>query len=93
MPKNAERHAKAKSAYEMGTTFQLDGKFLKDEAREAVRSYFSPFVGIYAAATGRKIVLVRDKDGQFREQHRKGKAAQPPVQRLRRSPIQRGGSK
>src|SRR3954468_10251023 len=27
-------------------TFTLDGKFLRDEAREAVRSYLSPFAGI-----------------------------------------------
>lgn len=47
-------------------TFTLDGKFLRDEAREAVKSYLSPFAGIYAAATGRKVVLVRDKDGQAR---------------------------
>ena len=45
-------------------TFTLDGKFLRDEAGEAVRSYFSPLAGIYAAATGRKIVLVRDTDGR-----------------------------
>jgi hypothetical protein len=44
-------------------TFTLDGKFLRDEAREAVRSYLSPFAGIYAAATGRKIVLIRETDG------------------------------
>jgi hypothetical protein len=51
-------------------TFTLDGKFLRDEAREAIRSYFSPFAGIYGAATGKKIVLVRDSDGTIRE-HRK----------------------
>ncbi|MFL6753541.1 MAG: hypothetical protein ACJ8FI_01565 [Sphingomicrobium sp.] len=48
-------------------TFTLDGKFLRDEAREAVRSYLSPFAGIYAAATGQKIILVRDKDGDCNE--------------------------
>ena len=47
-------------------TFTLDGKFLRDEAREAMKSYLSPFAGLYAAATGRRIVLVREKDGQVR---------------------------
>ena len=47
-------------------TFTLDGKFLRDEAREAVKSYFSPFAGIYGAATGRKLVLVRDEDRRVR---------------------------
>jgi hypothetical protein len=43
-------------------TFTLDGRFLRDEAREAVKSYFSPFAAVYGAATGRKIVLVLDND-------------------------------
>ena len=56
-------------------TFVIDGKFLRDEAKEAVRSYFSPFAGIYAAATGRKILIVRDEEGHWRQHHKKGKAA------------------
>ena len=52
-------------------TFVMDGKFLRDEAKEAVRSYFSPFAGIYAAATGRKILIVRDKEGHW-QRHGKG---------------------
>ena len=48
-------------------TFTLDGKFLRDEAREAIRSYFSPLAGIYGAATGKKVVLVRDPEGRGRK--------------------------
>ncbi|HZC80494.1 MAG TPA: type II toxin-antitoxin system prevent-host-death family antitoxin [Nitrospiraceae bacterium] len=41
-------------------TFTLDGRFLREEAREAIRSYFAPFAGIYAAATGKRIIFVRE---------------------------------
>lgn len=46
-------------------TFTLDGQFLKREAKEAIRGYFMPLSGIYAAATGKKVILVRDRDGQW----------------------------
>ncbi len=49
-------------------TFTLDGKFLRDEALEAIRSYFMPFAGIYAAAVGKDVRVVpiepSDEDGQ-----------------------------
>lgn len=47
-------------------TFKLDGEFLKREAKEALKSYFMPLSGIYAALTGRDIVFVkRDRDGKI----------------------------
>lgn len=47
-------------------TFKLDGEFLKTEAKDALRSYFMPFSGIYAAVTGRDVVFVRrDKNGRI----------------------------
>lgn len=42
-------------------TFTVDGKFLRDEAREAIRSYFMPFAGIYAAAVGKEVRVVNGK--------------------------------
>ena len=34
-------------------TFVMDRAWLKREAREALKTYFAPFSGVYAAATGR----------------------------------------
>lgn len=45
-------------------TFTLDGKFLRDEAREAIRSYFMPFSGIYAAAVGKEVRVVGINEGR-----------------------------
>ena len=39
-------------------TFTVDGKFLRDEARDAIRSYFMPFAGIYAAVVGKDVRVV-----------------------------------
>jgi len=47
-------------------TFRLDGAFIKHEAKEALKSYFFPFSGLYAAATGRDVIFVRrDKNGRI----------------------------
>jgi hypothetical protein len=51
-----------KSRKEPEETFALDGKFLRDEAREAIRSYFMPFAGIYAAAVGKDVRVVGIKE-------------------------------
>lgn len=47
-------------------TFTLDVEFLRKEAREALKSYFMPFSGLYAAVTGREVVFIRrDKNGRI----------------------------
>ena len=46
-------------------TFTLDGNFFKREAKEALKSYFLPFSGLYAAVTGREVVFIR-RDAQGR---------------------------
>lgn len=47
-------------------TFKLDGDFIKREAKEALKSYFFPFSGIYAAVTGREVIFIRrDKHGRI----------------------------
>lgn len=43
-------------------TFRFDWEFIKVEALDALKSFFMPFVGLYAAATGKKVVLVDDED-------------------------------
>jgi hypothetical protein len=43
-------------------TFTLDGKFLRDEAREAFRGFFMPFSGVYAAAIGKDVRVVRARN-------------------------------
>jgi hypothetical protein len=48
-----------------GKTFKLDGAFIKREAKDALKGYFMPFSGIYAAATGKKVIIVRDRDGKW----------------------------
>ena len=40
-------------------TFTLDGAFIKREAKEALKSYFFPFSGLYAAITGKDVVFIR----------------------------------
>ena len=47
-------------------TFTVDGKFLRDEARDAIRSYFIPFAGIYAAVVGKDIRVVNARDSKPR---------------------------
>lgn len=42
-------------------TFTVDGKFFRDEAWDAIRSYFMPFAGLYAAFVGKEVRVV-DKD-------------------------------
>ena len=34
-------------------TFVVDRAYFKREAREALKTFFAPFSGVYAAATGR----------------------------------------
>jgi hypothetical protein len=47
-------------------TFTVDGEFLKREAKDALKSYFMPLSGIYAAVTGRDVEIVhRDKRGRI----------------------------
>jgi len=47
-------------------TFKFDGEFVKREAKDALKGYFLPFSGIYAALTGRDVVFVRrDKRGRI----------------------------
>ncbi len=40
-------------------TFTFDGNFIKHEAKEALKSYFFPFSGLYAAVTGREVIFIR----------------------------------
>jgi hypothetical protein len=47
-------------------TFTFDGDFIKREAKEALKSYFFPFSGLYAAVTGREVVFIRrDSKGRI----------------------------
>lgn len=69
MAKLKEREVK--TMRDLGETFTLDGAFIKREAKDALKSYFIPFSGIYAAATGRKVVIIRDKAAH---QHEKKKS-------------------
>jgi hypothetical protein len=57
-----------KPTHHQEKTFKFDGAFIKREAKDALTGYFMPFSGLYAAATGKKVVLVRDKDGLFRQE-------------------------
>lgn len=61
MPTAGELGRKHKAHEE---TFTVDGKFLRDEAREAIRSYFMPFAGLYAAAVGKEVRVVGIKQGK-----------------------------
>jgi hypothetical protein len=65
--------AKAHTKVHHEKTFKLDGAFIRREARDAIQGYFMPISGLYAAATGKKVILVRDKEGQWHQ--KKGKAA------------------
>lgn len=55
-------------------TFKFDGEFIKFEAKDALQSFFMPFSGLYAAATGKKVVLVVDKDVRARVVERRRRA-------------------
>jgi hypothetical protein len=47
-------------------TFTFDGDFIKREAREALKSYFFPLSGLYAAVTGREVIFIkRDARGRI----------------------------
>jgi hypothetical protein len=52
-------------------TFTVDGKFFRDEAREALRSYFMPFAGLYAAAVGKEVRVVHGGDLKRPNDHSK----------------------
>jgi hypothetical protein len=39
----------------------LDGEFLRTQAKEAVETFLSPLLGVYAAATGRRLATVRKR--------------------------------
>lgn len=60
-------------------TFNFNVRFLRDEAREALRTYFLPFSGVYAAVTGREVVLLRrakaDNSSRARERSRGASSA------------------
>jgi hypothetical protein len=49
-------------------TFTVDGKFLRDEAWDAIRSYFMPFAGLYAAFVGKEVRVV-DRDALNSRNH------------------------
>jgi hypothetical protein len=36
---------------------RIDGEFLKEQASEAITTFFAPLLGVYAAATGKRIVV------------------------------------
>ena len=65
-------------------TFTVDGKFLRDEARDAIRSYFMPFAGIYAAAVGKEVRVVNRADAKPRSNQPK-KAIGGPMKSKRES--------
>ena len=49
-------------------TFTVDGKFLRDEALDAIRSYFMPFAGLYAAFVGKEVRVV-ERDAVIGRNH------------------------
>ena len=59
-------------------TFTVDGKFLRDEARDAIRSYFMPFAGIYAAVVGKDVRVVTARDSGPRTGHSKKSGGSSP---------------
>lgn len=73
MPRAKKATTKSVHDVMMEKTFTLDGQFIKREAKDAIRSYFMPFSGIYAAATGKKVILVRERDGRLHD--KKGEKA------------------
>lgn len=56
-------------------TFTVDGNWLRDEARDAIRSYFIPFSGVYAAIVGKDVRVVNASER---------KHSKTPVQRKKR---------
>jgi hypothetical protein len=64
-------------------TFTVDGKFFRDEAREAIRSYFMPFVGIYAAAVGKEVRVVNGAESKPRTGHTKKAIGSSPKSKAR----------
>jgi hypothetical protein len=73
MAKTKERPMRSVHEMQREKTFKLDGQFIKREAKEALKSYFMPFSGVYAAATGKKIIIVHDRDGRIRSHHEPAK--------------------
>jgi hypothetical protein len=70
MPEVKDRPAKPKaSAPAMVTpqvseplenkTFSLNGKFIRNEAKDAVRSFVAPYAGLYGAVTGKRMIFRR----------------------------------
>jgi len=45
----------------------VDGEFLREQAKEAVETFFAPLAGVYAAAKGERIL--------FRRRRRRAKKA------------------
>lgn len=39
----------------------IDGDYLKEQASEAVATFFAPLLGVYGAATGMRVRLYRDR--------------------------------
>jgi hypothetical protein len=35
----------------------VDGEFLREQAREAVETFFAPLAGVYAAARGKRVLI------------------------------------
>ena len=60
MSRSSSVRKKPRAAVEQ--TFTLDGKVLRDEALEAMRSYFMPFAGLYAAFVGKDVRVVGKDD-------------------------------
>ena len=47
-------------------TIVVDGEFLREQAREAVETFFAPLAGVYAAAKGERIAFRRDRPRKAR---------------------------
>ena len=45
------KHLNTKRIYD-SPTFVVDGDYLRDQARDAVRTFLAPLSGVYSAATG-----------------------------------------
>ena len=41
----------------------LDGAFVRAQVREAIKTFFTPLVGVYAAAMGKRVTFLRRERG------------------------------
>ena len=60
--------ARAKSKVrDTARTYEIDGSYLREQIREAIKTYLAPATGIYEAVTGStRTYVTRDPSGRFK---------------------------